>query len=389
MVKIKREKVAVAMSGGIDSSVAAFLLQKKYQVFGITMLLGPFGRQTAKNAKSICQKLKIPHYIVNLEKEFKKEIIQPFCREYANGITPNPCVWCNEKIKFGILLKKAKELGAKYLATGHYARLRREIPNSKFQISNKFKIINSKNQTIYKLLKAKDKSRDQSYFLYRLKQNQLRKVIFPLGDLTKDEVKKIAVKNRLMIRKQKESREICFIPDNNYRQFLKRSLQKKIKRGPIKDLKNRIVGEHQGLPFYTIGQRRGLIRGQKNPVYVIKVDRKSNTLIVGQKKDLYQKRVILKDINWLTGKKLNKGEEVMVKIRYRHPAVLARILRQIKSSRGLEMEFKKPQRAVTPGQSAVFYSDDEILGGGIISPGSSPGSDPINIHSKSRISKEL
>ena len=357
--------VAIAMSGGIDSAVAAFLLQGKYQIFGLTMFLGSFGKSAIKNAKIICQRLKIPHYVVNLEKEFKREIIKPFTKEYANGRTPNPCIWCNEKIKFGLLLKKAEKLGANFLATGHYARITREISNFKFQISNKSQITNSKNRTIYKLLKAKDKAKDQSYFLYRLKQSQLKKIIFPLGDLTKEEVKKIAVKNKLLIKEQKESHEICFIPDNDYRKFLKNNLRRKTKKGVIKNLRGKIIGEHQGLPFYTVGQRKGLIRGQKRPFYVVKMDNGNNTLTVGGEKDLYQKEFTVGRINWLDGKEIKNKKKITVKIRYCHPDILVDFLKWQQNGK-LDVKLKKPQKAVTPGQSAVFYNKDEVLGGGVI-----------------------
>jgi len=358
--------VAVAMSGGVDSSVAAFLLLKKYQVFGLTMLLGDFERQAVRDAKIICRRLRIPHYTVNLKNEFKKRIIQPFCREYLNGKTPNPCVWCNEKIKFGLLLKRARKLGADYLATGHYARVTREfsIPNSQF--------------SKFVLKKAKDETRDQSYFLYRLKQNQLKRIIFPLGDLTKNEVKRIAAKNNLAIKGQKESREICFIPDNDYRNFLRKFFKKSavkdsrlcdfcgIKNGPIKDLQSCILGEHRGLPFYTVGQRKGLLSGLNRPFYVIKIDKKNNALIVGREKDLYKKYFSIKDINWLNREKIKKDGKITVKIRYQHPDVLVKFSERILSAKELKAEFKRAQRAVTPGQSAVFYAGEEVLGGGII-----------------------
>ncbi|MDD5173157.1 MAG: tRNA 2-thiouridine(34) synthase MnmA [Patescibacteria group bacterium] len=365
MKKNNNKMVAIAMSGGIDSAVAAFLLQGKYQIFGLTMFSGSFGKSAIKNAKIICQRLKIPHYVVNLEKEFKREIIKPFAKEYANGRTPNPCIWCNEKIKFGLLLKKAEKLGANFLATGHYARITREISNFKFQISNKSQITNSKNRTIYKLLKAKDKAKDQSYFLYRLKQSQLKKIIFPLGDLTKEEVKKIAVKNKLLIKEQKESHEICFIPDNDYRKFLKNNLRRKTKKGVIKNLRGKIIGEHQGLPFYTVGQRKGLIKGQKRPFYVVKMDNGNNTLTVGGEKDLYQKEFTVGRINWLDGKEIKNKKKITVKIRYCHPDILVDFLKWQQNGK-LDVKLKKPQKAVTPGQSAVFYNKDEVLGGGVI-----------------------
>jgi len=347
--KKNKKKVAVAMSGGVDSSVAAFLLRKKYDIFGLTMYPGPFGKTAVKNARIICRKLKIHHYVVNLEKEFKKEIIRPFCREYLKGKTPNPCIWCNNKIKFGLLLSQAKKLGADYLATGHYARLR---------------FRRTKSETICRLLKSKDKTRDQSYFLYRLRQSQLKKIIFPLGDLTKNKVKEIAMENNLIINNQKESREICFIPNNDYRCFLRDNLRKGIKKGLIEDGRGVVIGEHQGLPFYTIGQRKGLLNGERKPVYVTKIDYKNNTLIVGRKNDLYRKEFTIENVNWLHKGKTENSKEIKIKIRYRHPAASVEFFRQRRGR--LDIKLKRPQRAVTPGQSAVFYQRDQVLGGGII-----------------------
>ncbi len=358
----KKIKVAVALSGGIDSAMAAFLLKKKYEVVAVTMRHGCFAQTAVEKAGAIAEKMKIKHYIFDLEKEFKKEIIEPFCQEYLKGQTPNPCVWCNEKIKFGILLKKAEELGADYLATGHYARLRlrQKISKSKSQNPN-LKIV-------YQLLKAKDKTRDQSYFLSRLNQDQLSKIIFPLGKLKKKKIIKIAQKNNLGLENQKESREICFIPANNYAKFLKNNFPQSFFSGPIKDIKGNILGTHQGLPFYTIGQRKGLIKGQLNPVYVVKIDIQNNILIVGEEKDLYSKNLIAGKIHWINKEAENifriKGKiKVKAKIRFGHSPAPAKIyfstqdsLKQENNQEKIKVEFKKPQRAITPGQWAVFYS---------------------------------
>ena len=348
------------MSGGIDSSVAAFLLQKKYQIFGITMFLGSFHKQAVSRAKTICQRLKIPHHVIDLEKTFQKEIINPFVKEYYQSRTPNPCVWCNKRIKFGHLLEAAQELGADYLATGHYARLRREIRNPKSQILNM----------------AKYKNRDQSYFLYRLSQKQLKKILFPLGNMSKTQVEKIATENNLCFKNQKESREICFIPDNDYRKFLQNNHYRH-KEGIIKDLKGNILGKHKGLPFYTIGQRKGLISGSKFPLYVIQINAKENTIILGPGKYLCQKQLIAGNITWTNNqfpieikKGLIKAEDMTVKIRYRHkPAKISKIILDEVRPHQVKIEFKKAQRAITPGQSVVIYRNEQVLGGGIISVG--------------------
>ncbi len=354
---MRKNNVAVAMSGGIDSSVAAFLLQKKYQVFGLTMSLGPFHKQAVERAKIICNRLKIPHYIIDLQKEFQKEIINPFIKEYCQARTPNPCVWCNQRIKFGYLLKAAQKLGANYLATGHYARLRLETLNLKFQI----------------LKKAKYKNRDQSYFLYRLSQRQLKKIIFPLGNMSKTQVEKIAIQNNLCFKNQEESREICFIPDNDYRKFLENN-SSCFKHGHIKDLKGNILGEHKGLPFYTIGQRKGLISGSKFPLYVVQIKVKENTIILGPEKSLYKKQLVVKNITWTNNQfpveiksGLIKAKDITTKIRYRHcPSQISKILLAQVGPGQVKIEFKKAQRAITPGQSMVIYKGEQVLGGGII-----------------------
>ena len=346
------------MSGGIDSSVAAFLLQKKHQVFGITMYLGFFHKQAVSRAKTICQRLKIPHHVINLEKEFQKEIINPFIKEYCQARTPNPCILCNQRIKFGHLLKAAQGLGADYLATGHYARIQR-----------------TNNQYILK--KAKYKNRDQSYFLYRLSQKQLKKIIFPLGNMSKVQIRKISLQNNLYFKDQKESREICFIPDNDYRRFLKNNSTLCCRKGYFKDLKGNVLGEHQGSAFYTIGQRKGLISGSKSPLYVVQMNAKENTIILGHEKSLYQKQLIVKNITWIDKQfpiEIKNGsikaKDITIKIRYRHkPAKISKIILDEVRLHQVKIEFKKAQRAITPGQSIVVYRNEEVLGGGIISVG--------------------
>lgn len=375
---MKKNNVAIAMSGGIDSSVAAFLLQKKHQVFGVTMFLGSFHNQAVERARTICQRLKIPHYVIDLEKEFQKEIINPFIKEYCQARTPNPCILCNQRIKFGHLLNhlwtsnvhspqvidicgrptstNIQKLEVGYLATGHYARINK---------------INDQ----YILKKAKYKNRDQSYFLYRLSQRQLSQIIFPLGNMSKKQVEKIAIQNNLCFPNQKESREICFIPDNDYRNFLEK--YSSYPPGPIKDLKGNILGEHQGLPFYTIGQRKGLISGSKFPLYAVRIDKKENTIILGSEKDLYQKQLVAKNITWTNNQfpveiknGLIKAKDITVKIRYRHKsAKISKIILTPVRPVQVKIEFKKAQRAITPGQSMVIYNGEQVLGGGIISVG--------------------
>ena len=353
---INKQKIAVAMSGGVDSSVAALLLAKKgYQVIGLTMYLGSFSKASVQRARKVCQKLGIAHYRVNLAEDFARKIIKPFCSEYFSGRTPNPCIRCNETVKFGLLMAASRELGASWLASGHYVRLRQ----------TKIKNTNKKNKIIYHLLKAKDKTRDQSYFLCRLNQRQLKYLVFPLGDLTKSQVQQIARKNNLPLSGRPESREICFIPKNDYREFLRKTCLEKSKPGQILDRKGKILGKHQGIAFYTIGQRKRLRISGPSPLYVIKIDKRKNAIIVAPEKDLYQKELEARNVNWISGDQPELPLKIKAQIRYRHKAS-ASIVNRCFKSKVYSLKFKVAQRAITPGQSVVFYKGNKVLGGGII-----------------------
>ncbi len=329
----KAKKVIVAMSGGIDSSVTAALLKRDgFDVVGVFMKLWPSFDE--KRAQRVAKKLGIPFYVFNFEKEFKKRIVDYFLEEYKKGRTPNPCVVCNKEIKFNLLFKKLK---TDYIATGHYVRRKGN-----------------------KLLKGKDKEKDQSYFLWKINQKILKHTLFPAGDYTKTEVRKLAKKLKLPVLDIPESQEVCFIQTTTV-DFLKKHL--KLRPGKIINTKGKIIGEHDGLWFYTIGQRKG-IELPEGPFYVLDKDLKKNVLIITKnEKDLYRKELIAKSINWIRAPKLPL--KVMAKIRYRHKAAAATISKQ-KNNR-IKMIFSKPQRAITPGQSAVFYKGQELLGGGIIS----------------------
>ncbi|MCK4781959.1 tRNA 2-thiouridine(34) synthase MnmA [Candidatus Parcubacteria bacterium] len=338
---LKKQKVVIALSGGIDSSVAAALLKKQdFEVEGVFMKLCdlPQFEQAEKRARKIAEVLGIPFLVLDLRKEFQKKVIDYFLKEYKAGTTPNPCVVCNKEIKFGILFKKLRQAKVKFdfLATGHYARI-----------------------SDYKILKAKDREKDQTYFLWGLKQRQLKKVLFPLGNYTRKQVKSLAKKFNLPTYKSSGSQEICFIPKTT-NDFLKNYIKQK--PGLIIDIKGKIMGEHNGLAFYTIGQRRGL-GFSGGPYYVLAKDIRRNHLIITKnEKDLYNKELIVKNINWISGKDTNLPLKIKVKIRYRHKAVLA----VIKKNKRYKVVFNKPQMAITPGQSAVFYQKDELLGGGVI-----------------------
>jgi len=331
------------MSGGVDSSTSAILLKKQgNQVIGATLLLSS-GTKAVEQAVKVCSKLKIPHYIFDFRKIFKEKVINYFIQEYQKGGTPNPCVKCNQYIKFGVLLKEGRKMGMDYLATGHYARIK-------------------KDKDKYYLYKAKDKTKDQSYFLYRLKQDQLKDTLFPLGDLMKEEVRKLAKKFSLPIIEGSESQEICFI-DKEYKKFFKENV-KQIKKGPILDKQGNVLGQHQGIVFYTIGQRRGIKIAGTKPFYVININAKKNAIIAGEEKDLYKKELIAKDLNWIIIKKLDKLLKVKAKIRYLHQGAEAVICPFNKNR--VRVKFKRSQRAITPGQSIVFYQKDKVIGGGII-----------------------
>lgn len=374
MSKIK-QKAVVAMSGGVDSSVAAMLLKEQgHEVIGMFMKLGINQQENEAAARRVCQKLKIKFYPINIAGEFKKEVIDYFLTSYSKGLTPNPCVKCNQLIKFNTLLKHAKKAGADYLATGHYARLKREMPNAKCQMPN------------LSLLRGKDKNKDQSYFLYTLTQKQLKYILFPLGDYTKEKVRKIADKAKLPYLK-KESQDVCFLT-GDHNDFLTKHL--KLKPGPIKilphpnpplikgrELKGGVIGKHQGLPLYTIGQRRGVEIGGIGPFYVARRDYKTNTLYVvkdGDDPALYKDELEAKNLNWISGHEPKLPLKCEAVIRYRHKPVQCIItsppapllIRKGEKGERYLVKFAKPQRAITPGQSVVLYQKDEVLGGGII-----------------------
>ncbi len=367
MTKI-RKKVLVAMSGGVDSSVAAYLLKKQgYEVIGLHLRLFK-DEKKEKQIKKIAKAIGIPLVIKDARKEFKKKVVDYFLREYKKGRTPNPCVVCNREIKFKFLFQELSKIKADYVATGHYARLRREILNPKSEIRNKSKIQNSK--FLYKLFEARDKTKDQSYFLHTLKQKQLAKILFPLGNYKKEEVKKIATKLKLPANEE-ESQNVCFISEKYPNDFLKKYIR--MKPGKIVDIKGNIIGQHKGLPLYTLGQRRGINIGGKGPYFAVRKNFRKNELVVASGRtisELFRSSANLDNVNWV-GIKPNLPAHVLSQTRYHNPKVNAIIksynMKHKACSRIYKIEFEKPQRAVTPGQSAVFYTKKrEIIGGGVI-----------------------
>ncbi len=341
-------KVLVAMSGGIDSSVAAALLKEEgHKIIGATMVVHDAFSEI-DNAKIIAERLNIPLKIFDLRDVFTRKVIKSFIGEYSQARTPNPCVICNREIKFGVLLNKALALDCDNIATGHYARIEK----------------NSSGSERYLLKKGKDGKKDQSYMLYRLLQYQLKHILFPLGEYTKERVKKIAEERKLIIDKREESQEICFIPDNDYVAYLNEKNPGISRPGPIIDKEGKLLGQHKGLHRYTIGQRRGLGISLPYPVYVIKLDKDRNAVVVGKDEEVFKDKCIVQDVNWIAIDKLLSACEVMVKIRYNTPARRARIFPVDNSQ--VKIVFAEKQRAVTPGQSAVFYKGDTVIGGGII-----------------------
>ncbi len=363
MTKTEHGTIVVAMSGGVDSSVAAMLLlEQGFNVIGVTMKTynfdevgGNAGNETSccgidafNDARMVAVKLGIPHYVVDFTTEFGREVVDNFVGEYLQGRTPNPCVICNKKIKWGELLKKADALGATHIATGHYAR-----------------VVFDKRTNRYHLLRPRDSNKDQTYALWGLSQEALGRSLFPLGELTKPEVRELARKRGLKTADKEESFEICFVPDDDYRRFLKERaphIEAQISGGDIV-LAGGVVGKHRGYPFYTIGQRSGVgAHGEK--VYVTDIDANSNRVSIGRKDDLLRKTLVARDVNLISVENLNGGLRVQAQVRYKD--VPAGATAFANGEGRIRVVFDQPKRAIAPGQSVVLYDGDRLLGGGII-----------------------
>jgi tRNA-specific 2-thiouridylase len=395
------KKVVVAMSGGVDSSVAAALLKEQgYDVYGVTMRLadwesregrtfgGCCGSKDFYDARSVAQTLGIPHYSFDYVDKFRGSVIGYFKESYLKGETPNPCIACNQHVKFDALLEKAIALGADYLATGHYARIESlavtpaEAGVQSNVLDSGFRRNDGAKHVLLK--KALDPSKDQSYVLYGLGQKELSRLLFPLGGLAKTEVREIARRYGLRTADKPDSYEICFVPNDDYRQFITEEIPSDQRpSGPIRHTDGRLLGEHRGLPYYTIGQREGLGIAVGHPLYVTAIDTGTNTLVVGEKEEAMSRSMTVRQVSWVSGTAPQLPCEITVKIRSKHTegkAVIASeqgergdLSGQIASSPSaprndgfLVVDFAEPQNAVTPGQAAVFYNGDMVLGGGII-----------------------
>jgi tRNA-specific 2-thiouridylase len=348
------------MSGGVDSSAtAALLLEQGYDVVGITLKLWPqdcvsraedkcCGPQAVMDARSVCHKLGIPYYLIDEAQEFQKHVIQYFADEYKSGRTPNPCVMCNQNLKFGRLLGRADQLGAAYIATGHFARVEP-----------------SPDGTRTWLRRGRDLRKDQSYFLFSLRQDQLARAMFPLGEKTKADTREVARHCHLKTADKEESMEICFVPDNDYGRFLQQARLVEKHRGEIVDLNGNVLGHHDGVEFFTIGQRKGLGLSSPKPLYVIELDPAANRVVVSDDSCLDCVEFVADRCNWIAFDRPAAVLEATVKIRYNHPGTEATLTPV--SEGKVKVKLRTPQRAVTPGQAAVFYRDDLVLGGGWIS----------------------
>jgi len=349
------------MSGGVDSSVAAALLvEQGYRVIGVTMNLWPrkslvtvdtrhsacCSLEAVEDARRVANRLGIPHYALNFRDVFEREVVRNFLAEYSGGRTPNPCIRCNRFVKFEALLDKARSWGAEFLATGHYARVDRTVGGR------------------FVLRKALHTSKDQSYALYSLTQDQLACTLFPLGTLEKRETRRIAAELELVTAEKPDSQELCFVPDDDYAAYLRQELPSAARPGPIRNLEGEVLGTHQGVAFYTVGQRKGLGIAALEPLYVVDILPTENAIVVGGRDQLYSAGLVAEDVNWVSMEVPEEPIRVAAKIRYRAAEVPATA--RVREDATLEVTFDEPQRAVSPGQAVVLYQGDAVVAGGTI-----------------------
>ncbi|MGI6019517.1 MAG: tRNA 2-thiouridine(34) synthase MnmA [Marvinbryantia sp.] len=356
-----KKKVVVGMSGGVDSSVAAYLLKEQgYEVIGVTMQIwqdeeehvqeengGCCGLSAVEDARRVAQSLDIPYYVMNFKAEFKAKVMDYFANEYLQGRTPNPCIACNRYVKWESLLQRSLAIGADYIATGHYARIRR-LRNGRY--------------TIYSSATA---AKDQTYALYNLTQEQLSRTLMPVGEFTKDEIRQMAEKIGLRVANKPDSQEICFVPDDDYASFIEQYSGKRLPEGDFVTADGQVIGHHRGISHYTIGQRRGLALPMGHRVFVTEIRPETNEVVVGENEELFKTHVTAGNLNFMSIPGVDGELDVIAKIRYNHKGAPARI--RMTGENTLECVFREPQRAITPGQALVFYdTDGNVAGGGTI-----------------------
>lgn len=354
------KKVVVGMSGGVDSSVAAYLLKEQgYEVIGVTMQIwqdeeeqtvgengGCCGLSAVEDARRVASDLGIPYYVMNFKREFKRDVMDYFASEYLAGRTPNPCIACNRYVKWESLLKRSLDIGADYIATGHYARIRR-LENGRFTVAN-----------------SVTAAKDQTYALYNLTQHQLSHTLMPVGEYAKEEVRAIADRIGLRVANKPDSQEICFVPDKDYAGFIERYTGEASRPGNFVNQKGEILGRHRGITHYTIGQRKGLNLAMGHPVFVTAIRPETNEVVIGENEDVFGCQVYADRLNFMSIPKLDGPREVLAKIRYNHAGAPCRI--EMAGEDLVKCTFLEPQRAITPGQALVFYEDGHVLGGGTI-----------------------